>query len=516
MSIRSILCGPFDGGLEPGAREPAHFRDLNLDQIVRAVTETAGVPEVARYFHRSPRDADLVVFRQRVFRDLEDPVTRGVAEGFTASMARTRTRLEALSRVKHPPQAHRWFLEIVLDYTAAVRELADGLDDGPDGNRVVSPALRALRDDVAGHVRAAAFDRLRAGARRLRDRLGEIRYDLLLRGDQISVAPHAADGRFDFAERVLAIFERFRQGTPRAKPAGEAPALGLDIVEAGILDLVVELFPELFHDLAAFREAHRDFVPAEIVRIDRELRFYLGYLSFLEPVRRAGLPVCYPAVSATDKGLLALDVYDLALAAKRAGHGGQVVTNDLRLDGTERVLVVSGPNQGGKTTLARAFGQLHHLSSLGCPVPGRDVRIFLQDRVFTHFERAETLDEPAGKLEEELLRIRAILERATPGSVIILNEIFSSTTPDDARRLSAAVLASIVRLDVPCLWVSFVDELSLMSPTAVSMVATMADDSGTTRTYKVIRRPADGRAHALAIAQRHGLTYAQIMERARR
>jgi DNA mismatch repair protein MutS len=78
------------------------------------------------------------------------------------------------------------------------------------------------------------------------------------------------------------------------------------------------------------------------------------------------------------------------------------------------------------------------------------------------------------------------------------------------------VLASIVRLDVPCLWVSFVDELSLMSPTAVSMVSTVADDGRTTRTYKVVRRPADGRAHALAIAEWHGLTHAQITRRVRR
>ncbi|MEU6037786.1 hypothetical protein ABZ801_20490 [Actinomadura sp. NPDC047616] len=243
---------------------------------------------------------------------------------------------------------------------------------------------------------------------------------------------------------------------------------------------------------------------------------YLGYLAFLDPVREAGLPVCCPAVPASDKRLLARDVYDLALAAKLTTDGGRVVTNDLRLDGAERVLVVSGPNQGGKTTLARAFGQLHHLAALGCPVPGREVRVFLPDRVFTHFERAERPDDLAGKLEEELLRMRAILERATSRSVIVLNEVFSSTTPGDARGLSESMLASIVRLDAPCLWVSFVDELSLMSPTAVSMVGTVADDGRSTRTYKVVRRPADGCAHALAIAERHGLTYARIIERVRR
>ncbi|WP_344940083.1 hypothetical protein [Actinomadura miaoliensis] len=61
-------------------------------------------------------------------------------------------------------------------------------------------------------MNAAPSRGLREGARRLRDRLGEVRFDLLIRGDQVSVAPHEVDGRFDYAERVLATFERFRQG----------------------------------------------------------------------------------------------------------------------------------------------------------------------------------------------------------------------------------------------------------------------------------------------------------------
>ncbi|MFB4319587.1 hypothetical protein [Actinomadura sp. 21ATH] len=508
MAIRSILFGA--AGPPAGLAdvpEPGHFRDLNLDQVVRDAARAGGAPELAACYRHPLRDPDLVAFRQRIFRDLEDPAVHEVAVRFTAAMERTRRRLEALSRRKHPPQAHRWFLEIALDHTAAVIAFAEGLDAAP----LTAPGLLDLRDDVTAHARGAAFTGFRERAARLRDRLGDVRYDLFLRGDQVTVAAHDPDARPDFAERVLATFERFRQDPAPAPRDGSPPELGLDDVEAVILDFVAELHPRVFRDVAAFCESGRGLVPDDLARAEHELRFYLGYLAYLAPLRDAGLPVCLPAVSAADKTLAARDVYDLALAAKLGGEG--VVTNDVHLSGTERVLVVSGPNQGGKTTLSRAFGQLHHLAALGCPVPGREVRIFLPDRILTHYERAEGPDDLASKLEEELLRTRALLDRATPASVIVLNEIFSSTTAGDARTLGETVLAEITRLDAPCLWVGFIDELSRLSPKAVSMVATVAGDE---RTYRIVRRPADGRAHARAIAERHGLTYAQIIDRVRR
>lgn len=510
MSIRSILFGGEDPPAPEDAAEPEYFRDLNLDQVAEAVARAGEEPALVGWFRLPLRDAGLVAFRQEVFENLEDPDVRMLAERFTASTARVGRRLELIGRMKHPPQAHRRHLDLVLEHTDAMRSFAEGLE----AVELTAAGLRGLRDDMARHVREPSFVRLRDEARGLHDRLGEIRYDLMLRGDRITVARHDPAEHFDYAEQVAATFARFRPDA-RERPPENRADLGLDRLEAGVLDLVVELFPEVFRDLAAFHAANRGFVPPDLVRAGRELRFYLGYLAHLAPLREAGLPFCRPAVSAADKSLLARDTFDLALAAGLARRGGRVVGNDLRLDGGERVLVVSGPNQGGKTTLSRAFGQLHHLAALGCPVPGREARVFLPDRIFTHYERAERPDGLESGLENELVRLRAVLDRATPDSVIVLNEIFTSTTWDDARALSGAVLDTISALDAPCLWVTFVEELSGRDPKAVSMVGAVSDD-GVTRTYKVVRRPPDGRAHALAMAERHGLTRDRIAERIRR
>lgn len=190
-----------------------------------------------------------------------------------------------------------------------------------------------------------------------------------------------------------------------------------------------------------------------------------------------------------------------------------MICNHFYLEENERILMISGPNQGGKTTFARMVGQLHHLAALGCMVPGNSARMLLCDTIFTHFEKAENITNRHGKLAEDLIRIRAILQRCNSRSLIILNEIFNSTTTKDAVFLGTKIIEQILSIDAICIYVTFVDELTTISNRIVSMMSTTEDDNTHKRTFKICRKKADGQAYSRNLVEKYGLTYDKLNAR---
>jgi DNA mismatch repair protein MutS len=510
QAFRSILFGdtPAPAGLD-SRPEPAFFRDLNLDQVTGSVTAALGDYQLKPFFYAPLDESDAVGYRHEVFRDLDGPAVAEPVAAFAAGMRRMRQHLATAQQLRHPLQQQRWFLEAVAAYCDATARLARDLD----GAAVTSRGFREFRAYLAGYVRSAGFISLAAENAELLRELSGLTYCLHIKGNRIRVRTYDAED--DYGRDVLAVFEKFRQGAVKDYRVRFHASPDLNHVEAGVLDLVAKLYPDVFAAVAGYCDARRGYLDDVIARFDREVQFYLGYLAFIRPIRAAGLEFCYPAVSARSQDVHASATFDLALAAKLAGDGARVVTNDFRLDGAERILVVTGPNQGGKTTLARTFGQLHHLARLGCPVPGRDAALFLCDEVFTHFEREEDLATLSGKLRDDLVRFRDILDRATARSVIVMNEIFTSTTLDDALFLGQEMLEKIVGIGALAVCVTFLDELAGLDAACVSMVATVAAANPAERTYRVVRKPADGLAYAMAIAAKYGLTYDQLHRRVR-
>ncbi len=483
-------------------------RDLNLDQIVAAVAGDREEHDLIATVLFSPlHDAGAVRYRQEVFRDLEDPGLAGAVRRFAGQLSEVQAHLRQLSEMRYRHQREGWLLDAAAIYCDAVPSLAGHLTSA----RLGSQALQAFREYLGSYLASDGFTALARDTHARQDALGKIRYCTRIRGDRVEVSRYTAEA--DYSAAVLDTFDRFKQGAAQDYLLEYRLQPGMNHVTAQIAELVARLFPAEFTALAEYCRQHAVFVDDGIQHAGAELRFYLAYLDYIAPVRAAGLSFCYPEVSASSQEVHATGTFDLALAHKLAAARKRVVTNDFALDGPERIFVVTGPNQGGKTTFARTFGQLHHLAATGCPVPGSAARLFLPDRIFTHFEKEEVLAAMTGKLEDDLIRIGQILQAATPASIVIMNETFASTTVHDARFLGTKLITKLIRLGALGVYVTFVDELAALGDQVVSMMSTIVPGNPAERTYQVVRKPADGLAYALAIAEKHDVTYERLRER---
>ncbi|HBN8626564.1 DNA mismatch repair protein MutS [Pseudomonas aeruginosa] len=508
----------FHSILFPAARRPSLasvpppcFKDLNLDQVVDAITADRHEYDLEPFFYTHLDDLDAIVYRQEVMRDLLAPSLLGDIQAFAANMRAIRRLLVPEEKLYYPRQQQRSFVEAVRVYCDALRQLAQALVAG----RFESRGLRGLLAYLERYLASDRFLGLEGDTQHLLDGLGTITYSMLIKDNQVRVQRYEPTENISTA--IDKTFAKFRQGDVRDYHAkfNEWPAM--NHVEAAVLDMVAKLYPDLFAEQAEFCTKHADFQDEAMEVFDREIQFYLAYLAYIQPLVDAGMPFCFPGVRADSKAVFARDAFDLALASRlvRNSNRLEVVCNDFELSGQERILVVSGPNQGGKTTFARLFGQLHYLACIGCLVPAESADLFLYDRLFTLFEKQERPGDLRGKLQDDLLRAREILSGASARSLVLINEIFASTTASDAAFLGQKILGRIIELDALCVCVTFIYELTQMGDSIVSMMSCVDADDPSRRTFKVLRKPADRLSYALSIARKHRLSYDNVKERIR-
>lgn len=507
MTFQSILFPDRSRGVsDRQCAAPECFADLNLDQVVAAITVGKDEYDLTPFFHTSLPDVDAITYRHEVMQALEDVTLADSIRSFAEKMHAMRHHL-AQSGALSGRQKERWFLDAVNVYCDAVTCLVRDLSH----TEIISRGMIAFQEYTTEYTASESFASLLKETKEIHAEISSIDYCVLIDSSHVQV--RKSEGELDYSTDVQATFERFRQGAVAGFHFRFSDAPKMDHIEEKIHELITRLYPDIFARLHTYCAEHKDYPDETIFTFDREIQFYIAYLEHIAKFKRAGLEFCYPRIARACKEVYSYQGFDLALAGKLIGERAIPVCNDFHLKGRERMIVVSGPNQGGKTTFARTFGQLHYLASLGCPVPGTEAQLFLFDELLTHFEREENISNLRGKLQNDLVRVHEILNRATPNSIIIMNEIFTSTTLQDAIALSKRIATKLLELDLLCVWVTFVEELASLGEQTVSMVSTMVPGSPALRTYKVVRQPADGLSYATSISEKYRLTYKMIMER---
>lgn len=496
------------------AEAPVHiheeaFEDLLIDDFVNSVLGKEELRKLAGDWYYKPiRDTENLRYRQEVFEDLfRTPTLRKVLGTFVEKIDEVERLLKLSRNLHYEDNRKGWYLEASFVYCKALEELNNSLSS----LELKSLALNSFRKFVDSYVRSQHFRTLKADSESVKKELSEIRFVMVLEPGQFTVT--LPEGEVEYAAQVENVFGRFNlEGCGQGSLFEVRKSLGMNHIEARIVEFVRKLYPDNLEPLDEFFRKHGNFLATEFMTLRRELIFYLAYYDYIEPLRETGLPFCIPKLKVDDRSEMVYGVFDLLLAQKR--HGRNIVLNDVKVGRDEKIFIVTGPNQGGKTTYARTYAFIHYLAALGLPVPGTRAELFIPDRIYTHFEREEKVENELSKLEHDILRLKSGLANISRESLVVLNEIFSSAALIDSVRLSEMLLDELLERGCVVVWVTFIDVLARIDDRrVVSLVALISEEDPTIRTFKVVRKKPGIKAYAASLAEKYGLTYEIIKER---
>lgn len=241
----------------------------------------------------------------------------------------------------------------------------------------------------------------------------------------------------------------FSQGPPaysfRLHPRDEAGAQALSNLQNRGINLVANALAQSAEHILGF-----------LMVLRTELAFYLGCMNLHRRLEGKGVPLCFPTVASdADHELSCTGLREACLALITPATVG----NDLDADG-KQILIITGANQGGKSTFLRSVGMAQLMMQCGMFVAAERFRADVCRGIFTHFKREEDSTMKRGKLDEDLARMSGIVDALTPGSMLLLNESFAATNEREGSEIARQIVRALLETRIRVLFVTHLFEFA--------------------------------------------------------
>lgn len=188
-----------------------------------------------------------------------------------------------------------------------------------------------------------------------------------------------------------------------------------------------------------------------------ELGFYIGCLNLKQKLDLLNEPVTFPQPHPIGERLLSCtNMYDICLSLTK---DKTIIGNDIDAKGKE-LIIITGANQGGKSTFLRSVGLSFLMMQCGMFVPALHFESNIYTAFFTHYKREEDNSMTSGKLDEELSRMSDIIDEIVPHAVLFFNESFAATNEREGSEIARQVVDALLEKHIQLFFVTHFYELS--------------------------------------------------------
>jgi len=428
----------------------ALVKDLGLETLFHAMAQGDEfiLDVVRRVVLSGPENGiETVRYRQGVLRDcLNHPaVVRDLYAVAVEATELEKKHYFGSVLMRHPD----WVLRRSIEMSEAFLGMLEDLRKIADAHagRFVADGWRAFFATLQEELSDRYFARARDHVEQLRFRDGMLLGCVLGKGNKGT--------RYI----LLRQHERPRRGWLARLLCRRPPGLwfSLDPRDEGGARALSELRDRGIAAVAGALARSTDHVRGFFSMLRSELAFYIGCINLYERLVRKEEPVCFPApAEAAERRLSFRGLYDVCLALN---VDGRVVGNEANADRHDLVLV-TGANQGGKSTFLRSVGLAQLMMQCGMFVPAESFCSSLYDGLYTHYKREEDAAMKSGKLDEELSRMSDIVDHITSRSMVLFNESFAATNEREGSEIARQVLSALMERRVKVVCVTHLYELA--------------------------------------------------------
>jgi hypothetical protein len=420
------------------------MQDLELDLLLRAMAgQDAFLYEIARCgVLRSVTDPAEIEYRQQVLADcLAWPGVVRTMYGLAVEAINGEARLRSRLWYGWPDAILQRSVQVIAFFVPLLKQLRSVADAQADGFQ--SPGFLRLFAALQGELSDEYLQIVEDHLQELKFRGGIVMSVSLGEGNKgVEYALRRVPER-SLVGRLLGDRDGYSFQIDARDEAGET-ALS-ELRDRGENSTANALARSVDHILSFF------------TALRTELGFYIGCMNLLDTLTARGYPTCTPLPGPRDTDELAAEgLYDVTLALTLEG---EVVGNDLAADG-KRLVMITGANQGGKSTYLRSLGLAYLMMQCGMAVPATSFRAGVCTGIFTHYKREEDATMVSGKLDEELRRMSAIADAITPGSLLLCNESFAATNEREGSEIARQVIRALIETDVRVVYVTHLYDLA--------------------------------------------------------
>lgn len=435
-------------------------RDLNLNLVFEQASRDTGdgttgfggkLSEKDEYIKEAMRKimltpvlcSEQLEHRQSLIRDFADNekfitglydvavrAEKTISEHFQGADKLSKGGISTIEKVK--------YLNSLMNYLEEIAALLEGISSAPAIKRVFSDFENEFNREFCEATKEILED-----------------LEFITSGGRLAISADALNGlkadKFYIADLELTEFKQRKK--PKNGTFAKVMAAANSIINPDVKELKEET---LIADARALENSACDYIlsfyetfmkesGAMLKNLKLSSAFYLGAVRLYKRFKRFGVPVCFPKVC-DRKDIRFTDLCETCLCIYQRRRP---VGNDVD-GGGKQVFVVTGANQGGKSTYLRSIGLAQLFMQAGMFVTAQEYESGLYKNIFAHFTRREDSTMNSGRLDEELKRMAQIVDRLTPDSMILLNESFATTTEKEgsviADELTDAILKTGVRM----------------------------------------------------------------------